>query len=832
MASGSYSNAYGGYTVKTNWSSTKNIEGNYSTVTCTHYLICSSGWDLYIGARTTSCTAGETKSCSISGISTGGGATITLGTTTHTVNHNSDGKKTISASTTFNMQATISSNYVSAITATGTMVLDDIPRASTLTVDNGTLGTTQNLKITRASDSFTHKLEYTCGSASGVIINSTSSVNLAWTPAISLASQNTVGENVTITITLTTYNGSTVVGTSKVIRTYKIPDSVAPTCSVSVSDPTGYATTYGGYIQGVSKFKVTVTGTTSYNSPIASYSTTANGSTYTSSSFTTGVIKSSGTATITGKVTDKRNRSGTKSVTATVLEYTGPKLTKLSVNRCDSDGTENIQGEYIKIEYSCNISSLNSKNTLTSVIKYKKTTDTTYISLTDINASTTSSYTDRSVIIAADSGSSYNIELSITDKFNTNTRTTSVSTAFAFHHYKGPNDEIYSKNIFDYTRTANYCPNSKASQIDNGIRVTLNSDTTTASANYVLFERSAYVGKTIRAKCDITTSSSNMTTAKFSFGYFKSGGTSGIYKEESSSETISLTVDNSSYTEYTHIALILSSNVGQSTSAGEYADFTNIIVTVDDEDMSYEPYYMIPAYEASMGLGKLAEFEGGLDIGFPTKFNKNIFDQFKQLIGNGLAEYESAGIDVNTTLSNLCLTNKNTPNNGYYYVMTMFYSTKSETARRAQIAVPYWYDANNIRRAIYTRYYLDGTWSDWYSASEGVVLYNNSSGTNGTITLSTSAAKFNYLEVFFTDNNGRGGGYVKVYSPNGKTVDLSIIEACESSSTYFRRTAYTISGTSMTPSSTRAGYVSITGSTVAHSSGTNYIKITRVVGLI
>lgn len=134
MASGSFSNVYRSYTLKTNWSSTPNIAGNYSTITCTHYLICATYGALYINSRTNSCNVnGTSVSFTSPAISTTGGVTIHLGTTTHTVNHNSDGKKSVSASTVFNMQATISGVYVSSITASGTMVLDDIPRYFTST---------------------------------------------------------------------------------------------------------------------------------------------------------------------------------------------------------------------------------------------------------------------------------------------------------------------------------------------------------------------------------------------------------------------------------------------------------------------------------------------------------------------------------------------------------------------------------------------------------------------------------------------------------------------------------------------------------------------------
>jgi hypothetical protein len=132
MASGSFSGSYKGFTLKTSWTSEKNIAGNYSTITCTHYLICAQYYSLYINGRTNSCTVnGEKKEFSSSAISVEGSKTITLGTTTYKVYHNTDGKKSVSASTVFNIQATIVDTYVGSITASGTMVLDNIPRYAT-----------------------------------------------------------------------------------------------------------------------------------------------------------------------------------------------------------------------------------------------------------------------------------------------------------------------------------------------------------------------------------------------------------------------------------------------------------------------------------------------------------------------------------------------------------------------------------------------------------------------------------------------------------------------------------------------------------------------------
>lgn len=53
----------------------------------------------------------------------------------------------------------------------------------------------------------------------------------------------------------------------------------------------------------------------------------------------------------------------------------------------------------------------------------------------------------------------------------------------------------------------------------------------------------------------------------------------------------------------------------------------------------------------------------------------------------------------------------------------------------------------------------------------GTVIYANNSGSNGTITLTESAAKFSMLEIFYRTNDNQYHS-ARVYSPNGKTVNL------------------------------------------------------------
>lgn len=419
------------------WSvSSQSVTNNTSTVTWTLKLVATSSGKI-------SSSASKSWSVKVNGVSYSGTNTVgisnnstkTLASGTTVISHNSDGTKSFDYSFSQQFSITFSGSTIGTISGSGSGTLNTIPRKSTLAASNGTLGTAQTLTVTRQSSSFTHTITYKCGSASGTVCTKSSTTSISWTPPLTLASQNTTGTSVSITFTITTYNGNTSIGSNTKTISCSIPASVKPSCAISVTDPTGHADTYGAYIKGVSKFNVVVTPTTSYGSAIASYKTAANGSTYTAASFTTGVLKSSGTLTVSATVTDKRGRSGSASNSLTVLDYSAPTISKLTVKRCDEDGTENNQGEYVLVKFSGTVTALNSKNSATYTLEYKKTSDTEYttVALTDYNNNY--SVTDGTYIFAADGGSSYNVRLILTDNFGSDPKSTSASTAFTLLHW-------------------------------------------------------------------------------------------------------------------------------------------------------------------------------------------------------------------------------------------------------------------------------------------------------------------------------------------------------------------------------------------------------------
>ena len=101
-------------------------------------------------------------------------------------------------------------------------------------------------------------------------------------------------------------------------------------------------------------------------------------------------------------------------------------------------------------------------------------------------------------------------------------------------------------------------------------------------------------------------------------------------------------------------------------------------------------------------------------------------------------------------------------------------------------------------------------------------LYN-STATTGNVTLSASAANYTMMEIYFRDNDNHYNS-TKVFSPNGKTVNLSMATNKTSGQNNYKRREVTISTTSITNQS----YGEQDGTATATS--TNNIYIYAVVG--
>lgn len=425
-------NASQGRSLTLSWTlSSQSVADNYSNISwklkgdgSASGWVMAGGFKAVINGTTVYSTSTDSR------IKLYNGTTVASGTAK--INHNSDGTKSFSLSCEAGIY-----NYAVNCTASGTHTLTTIPRASSVSASSVTMGSATTISISRASSSFTHTLTYKFGNTSGTIATKTSSTSVSWTPAVSLANQIPSAVSGKCTITCTTYNGSTSIGSKTCTLTLTVPSSVKPTISSlsAVRVDGTVPSSWGIYVQSKSKAMLTINGATgSYGSTISSYSISGGGFSSTSSSFTTGYLSSSGTITFTAKVTDSRGRvSDAKTVSISVVAYSAPSFKSYQSQRATSDGTVSDDGTYVRGLVSYSYSSCSSNNTITRATYYKKSSATSW---TNANKSFSSgtAFTFGGGSISTES--SYDVKYTITDAFTTITILDNVSTAAVLMDFK------------------------------------------------------------------------------------------------------------------------------------------------------------------------------------------------------------------------------------------------------------------------------------------------------------------------------------------------------------------------------------------------------------
>lgn len=424
----STSNTHVKYNIKINqnWQS---VEGNYSNVSVwVDFWRDNSGYTTY-GSGTCYCKInGTTYSASVSPGQKITNSGITLFSQTLNIEHNSDGSKNLSVSSWISLDTPLSSSEQGF-----SENLTTIPRATTPSISPSevTMGNSITISMPRASSSFTHTLTYGYGNLNGTI-GTNRGTSKTWQVPLTFANQIPSATGGWGMITCQTYSGSTLIGTKSVKFTANVPSSVVPTInSVTLTENTsGIASKFGCYVQGKTTIKGVVSASGAYSSTIKNYEIKINGQSFSSSSFTTNPLTSSGSCTV--KVTDTRGRTASKSISYSVVSYSNPTINNFTVVRCNQDGTVNDEGAYAKCTLKATISSVNSKNNKTFKLLYKKLTDSSY---TTINLSNSSYSYDGTQIIAADINSEYEFIFKVTDYFSTAEKSLNLGTAFTLVDY-------------------------------------------------------------------------------------------------------------------------------------------------------------------------------------------------------------------------------------------------------------------------------------------------------------------------------------------------------------------------------------------------------------
>lgn len=424
--SGSFSGSIisGKYTLRVDWSATQNVASNTSKITAAMYLVRAQGWALNVGSRSCSTTINGTKhSWTAPAINNSGGTTHLASVTSADIAHNADGTKSVTISATYNIRATINGTYYESITASATVNLSTIPRATTPTFHASSvdMGDTLTIYTARASSNFKHDLAYSFAGSNWATFATNVETWHAWAvPDLATSIPNAI--NGVMTIRCTTKNGSTVIGTTTATVTVRVPASVVPVIkSVTYTEATeGIAEQFGAFISGKSKLTVTIDAEGVKGSTVKAYYGRLLDLTYTGQTFTTDVLTGSGELGIS--VTDSRGRwSERKAYQIDVLDYHQPAIERLNVYRVDKNGNAVNNGSYVAVSYNYTAPSLNGGNTCSCVIEYKRTTSSSWSTL--LSTSGTSKNTTAYPAATLSPDYTYDIRLTVTDWFGASVST-------------------------------------------------------------------------------------------------------------------------------------------------------------------------------------------------------------------------------------------------------------------------------------------------------------------------------------------------------------------------------------------------------------------------
>jgi hypothetical protein len=302
------------------------------------------------------------------------------------------------------------------------------PRVSVPSAD---MGSAVTVYTDRKSTSATHTISYSFGGASGQIASGVGD-SVAWTPPVSLAAQIPSATSGLCTITCDTYYSGVLTGTKTCTITLNVPASVVPTISsVNYSEAVaGIAAQFAGYVQNKSKLAVSITAAGAQCSTITAYRATLGGSTYTTSSFTTGLLSVAGSNTLTVTVTDSRGQTATATRTIPVLAYAPPTLSLFKAERCNSTGTApQTDGNRVRISATAGASSAGGKNTMSCTVFYKLSSASTWTQSTTIAPSNYAVASSNLLLPQTfDALSSFDLMIRVADFFHTVEQSVSIGT--------------------------------------------------------------------------------------------------------------------------------------------------------------------------------------------------------------------------------------------------------------------------------------------------------------------------------------------------------------------------------------------------------------------
>lgn len=332
------------------------------------------------------------------------------------------------------------SSAASSVKTLGGSVISSV---SAFTADAATAKIT--MSVTVYNTSYTHTLVIKNGSTTVLTItgltlaNGSNTVTLNATQRSAVLAAMSSLKSFTGTFTLTTYSGSTQIGTAstKTATVQTTSANSAPTFTAFTfedSNTTAVGVTGNNQIliQNISTLKLTLTAATAKNgATISSYSVVAGSKTAsgTTTAITVGTLPDKGTVPVIVTAIDSRGYTTAVTVNITVLEYEGINITEYTMRRVNEveDTTQvTIGGDITPVT----IGGENKNSLRYLYYRYRKTSDSSYGSYTDITSST--EYDDSGFNfesdewLSLDADYSYYVQFLVTDKLTSDTVTITV----------------------------------------------------------------------------------------------------------------------------------------------------------------------------------------------------------------------------------------------------------------------------------------------------------------------------------------------------------------------------------------------------------------------
>lgn len=293
-----------------------------------------------------------------------------LGSFQGNIPHNADGTGAV----TFRGSFTTRSAYISGGTLDKSVTLPPIPRAAQVAADGAVLGEKCCVRWTPASKNHSFSLTFTLGDWSAI----TPRINPATTDSVTYtgqvlpleAARQFPGSTGQMTVTLTTYEGNRVLGTTTDTFSVTVPENnhTCPQVTAVLSpvcDPFP-----GKYVQRLGKVQAKVTALDPLGASITDITIT-DGSTITAGTLSAHLARA-GAVTVTVTATNSRGFTGKFQQEITVLPYEAPRILQSQACRCREDGTPDPGGTHLFLDAQADCSPVGGSNLCVLRWRYKQ----------------------------------------------------------------------------------------------------------------------------------------------------------------------------------------------------------------------------------------------------------------------------------------------------------------------------------------------------------------------------------------------------------------------------------------------------------------------------